>query len=173
MTASHLGASRIAGPDACGKILVCGEGNPYGSDERYALYNEPSTSAGGRLQRRIFGIEGRRWYLPLWRVNLCIGAFDRDDAKARATELLGEAPWSLIVLLGRQVQRAFGVVAADGFIETTAPSGPERWIVGIPHPSGRNALWNDQANVDHARKILRAVAPEIPWGHLDEEDSTP
>lgn len=169
MTDEHTGATRIAGPEACAKLLLVGELNPYGSDPRYALYNEPAGSAGGRLQRLIFGIDGRRWYLPIWRVNLCVGAFDRDEAKRRAAELVGEAPWSTIVLLGRQVQRAFGILSRDGFLETTAPG--DRWFIGMPHPSGRNPAWLDRSNIDHARAMMRAVAPEIPWGELDIRSS--
>jgi hypothetical protein len=67
VTDEHLGATRIVGHEACSKILLVGETNPYGGDPRYALYNEPSNSAGGRLQRLIFGIGGRQWYLPMWR----------------------------------------------------------------------------------------------------------
>lgn len=167
MTATHLGASRITGPDACGNILLVGESNPYGGDPRYALYNEPATSAGGRLQRLIFGIEGRRWYLPMWRVNLCVGDFEREAAKRRALELLGEAPWTTIVLLGRQVQHAFDVALPKGFSFSTI-FDRERAKICVPHPSGRNAaLWGNPDNVKAARDHMRRVAPEIPWGQLD------
>lgn len=173
MTASHCGATRITGPEACGRILLVGELNPYGADPRYALYNEPPNSAGGRLQRLVFGIEGRRWYLPMWRVNLCVGSFDREEAKRRALELLGEAPWTTVVLLGRQVQRAFGVTSADGFVAVPALTGPERRLLGIPHPSGRNPLYGDRANVEQARAMMRAAAPEVPWGELDKQAAAP
>lgn len=166
MTASHLGATRILGPDVCSRILLVGELNPYGARPEYALYHEPPNAAGGRLQRLIFGIEARRWYLPMWRTNLCVGAFDREDARTRAMELIGEAPWSTIVLLGRQVQRAFGVTIADGFGELASVVGPRRALICLPHPSGRNTIWTDLANVDHARAVMRAAVPEIPWGQL-------
>lgn len=177
MTEQHLGASRIAGPDACRRVLLVGELNPYGADPDYALYYEPPNSAGGRLQRVVLGLPARQWYLPIWRVNLCAGSFDREAAAARVADLLCEAPWRTIILLGKQVKRAFGLPAQPrtlverDFWHTVTTIGPTRRIIGIPHPSGRNPLWGDRANVERARLLLREVSPEIPWGSLDEEKS--
>lgn len=156
MTDTHCGASRIAGPDACSKILLVGEMNPYGADPRYALYNQPENSAGGRLQRLIFGIDGRRWYLPMWRVNLCVGSFDFDKAERRAAELAEPAPWTTIVLLGVKVATAFGRV----------PVGGASVRLLIPHPSGRNASRWDAEAIQRTRQRLSEIAPEIPWGEL-------
>ncbi len=37
-------------------------------------------------------------------------------------------------------------------------------FVAVPHPSGRNRVWNDQDAVPRVRALLRALAPAIPWG---------
>jgi hypothetical protein len=102
-------------------------------------------------------------------VNLCVGAFDRDEAKRRANELLGDAPWLTIVMLGKQVQRAFGVASTDGFGSSQYPLGMvsvSRVLIRIPHPSGRNTLWNDAANITAARDLMRSAAPGVPWGEI-------
>lgn len=173
MTEQHLGATRIDGPDACRRLLLVGELNPYGADPDYALYYEPPHSAGGRLQRLVLGLPARQWYLPIWRVNLCVGDFDHEDAAARAAELQGDAPWMTIVMLGRRVQRAFGMPRKSGginerdFWHTVSTIGAARRLIGIPHPSGRNPAWNDRGNIERARSLMRHEIPEIPWGSID------
>ncbi len=174
MTERHLGASRIAGPDACRRVLLVGELNPYGADPDYALYYEPPVSAGGRLQRLVLGLPARHWYLPIWRVNLCTGDWDRDAALVAARDLTGPSvPWSTLILLGQKVRSAFPSMQPDMFAALTDGGSdmPTRTIVCLPHPSGRNPIWTDRANVERARSLLRKIIPEIPWGSLDEEKS--
>lgn len=183
MTERHLGASRIAGPDACRRVLLVGELNPYGADADYALYYEPETSAGGRLQRLILGLPARHWYLPIWRVNLCAGAWDQKEARIRARELLADgAPWSTVIMLGEKPRTAFETAADSGpmpmMFGATRPlsnlarsAGGVETFIALPHPSGRNQRAYDRANIERARSLLREVLPEIPWGTLDEEKS--
>ena len=48
----HLGACRSAlrdTPDACGRILLCGEDNPVSAEPEHALYPLPDNCAGHRL----------------------------------------------------------------------------------------------------------------------------
>lgn len=156
-----------------------GELNPYGADPRYALYHEPAGSAGGRLQRAILGVSARRTYLPMWRTNLCVRDWDADEAVARATilsgRLVGDRPWGVVVALGVSVARALSEATGvrrlglvDGPVET--PSGI--LLVSLPHPSGRNYAWNGaagQETIGRVRALLRAVAPDVPWGELSEE----
>lgn len=170
MTEEHLGASRILGPDACRKILLCGELNPYGVDCRYALYHEPPRAAGGRLMR-IIGLQARQFYLPLWRTNLCTGDWNDRDAIRRAKVLLDvDVPWSVIVLLGVKVGKAFAHANGsapspfDHQVVRIAPSALT--LVSLPHPSGRNAASWTVSNIDRARNVMREVAPTIPWGEL-------
>jgi hypothetical protein len=174
-----LGATRITGPDVCRRVLLVGEINPYGGQPGYALYHEPTNSAGGRLQRLVLGLDARRWYLPLWRVNLCVGSWDDDEARGRAVALTRtSAPWRTIVLLGDKVRSAFfgarlfrqkaqpftvlsvATVSAETTVEFSA--------LALPHPSGRNAANWTSDNVTRARRMLRDLEPSIPWGQLDE-----
>lgn len=182
MTEIVLGCSRIAGPQACSRILLVGELNPYGADPGYALYHEPPNSAGGRLQRLILGVSARRWYLPIWRTNLCEGAWDMDEALDGAGVVLGldqaPGPWDVIVALGVSVNSALRRRAFRTLTHLT--SWPEPFetiglvlsthqvtVVNLPHPSGRNLVWNEPDRVQAARDLMRRLVPEIPWGDRD------
>lgn len=169
-----LGASRIDGPDPTRRVLIVGEVNPYGQDPSYALYHLPERAAGHRLQSVIMGVEARRWYLPMWRTNLCTTSWEKGDAIERVKVLLGaDAPWTTVVMLGVKVAKAFAfhtgqdAKAFQDYASFRPPgpsSGPAIRFVALPHPSGRNASsWAGTA-VEDARNLLRVVAPEIPWG---------
>lgn len=175
-----LDACRITslGSDACRNVLLVGELNPYGAQPGYALYYQPENSAGGRLQRLILGLAARRWYLPIWRTNLCVGTWDDDEARQRMVRLTStSAPWRTIVLLGKRVAAAYSsgqrlwpgvdpfVVRQHATISTAITAAFS--ILPLPHPSGRNASsWHD-ADIERAREILRKLEPAIPWGHLE------
>ena len=168
MTTEFRGATRIVGPDACREILLVGELNPYGSDPRYALYHEPKRAAGYQLQHKIFGIEARRWYLPMWRVNLCVGDWDGRDATRKARELAAPgAPWTTIVMLGVKVAKAFehatGAAPAP-FCDSMQDGHPT--LLSLPHPSLRNTTWTNPNAIALARSSLRSVIPLIPWGEI-------
>jgi hypothetical protein len=174
MTIEHLGATRIAGHDVCSKILLVGESNPYGSDPRYALYHEPPNAAGHRLQRRILGVDAREWYLPMWRTNLCTGDFSIDDATHRARELIAaDAPWNVVVMLGRKVATAFALPGSNfalrPFGNAVSVGFAKVFLtISLPHPSGRNsAIWTRPA-ILRARALLAELAPGIPWGHAED-----
>lgn len=174
MSEEHLGCHRIDGPEECRRLLLVGELNPYGSDARYALYHEPKSAAGFRLQSKILGVDARRWYLPIWRTNLCVGSWDRDEAKARAESLLAvPSPWSVVVLLGRKVADAFDRACAvvppnfEQATRVTLGGALGQTLVSLPHPSGRSTAWNDRENVARARAVMATVARGIPWGELD------
>lgn len=150
-----------------GRVLLLGESNPYGSNPEWALYCHPPGCAGFRL-RRILGLSEDQ-YLALHRKNLCDGDWSKDQAKARAGELLApEAPWRVIVLLGRKVTETFEKVALDAPLIpfSTRACCPGMTLVSLPHPSGRNAAsWNPKLQ-ERARQILRDLAPELPWGSI-------
>lgn len=157
-----------------GRILLVGEDNPYGSDPEFALYCYPPGCAGYRL-RRILGLPQHQ-YLALHRKNLCDTAWSRANARARAMELRSpEAPWRVMVLLGRKVAETFERIALDGvplvaFSTKTCCLGMT--FVSLPHPSGRNLVWNQPWAPTRAREILREVAPEVPWGSIDAQEAT-
>lgn len=58
--------------------VLVGELNPYGADHFFALYCEPPTSSGGRLQRRVMALP-RRQYLSFPRYNLFEALREWDD----------------------------------------------------------------------------------------------
>jgi hypothetical protein len=158
-----------------GRVLLLGETNPYGPDPEFALYCHPPNCSGHRL-RLILGLSEAA-YLDLHRKNLCDGAWSMKSAQARAFELLDpQAPWQVIVLLGRKVTHAFEKLALED-VELAAFSTrtccPGMTLVSLPHPSGQNAgLWPRSAR-DRARQILQELAPEVPWGSTDTQAATP
>jgi hypothetical protein len=166
----HLGATRIAGPEACRDVLLVGEDNPISSDPQYALYHEPRGCAGNRLQSKVLGVDPRRTYLAMWRTNLCTGGWDLGEATERARILIAEdVPWNTVVLLGSKVARAYAkIVAPAAFTWQTMQCLPYPAItfVALPHPSGRNPIWNDPDTIVRARDLMRLVAPKIPWGEV-------
>jgi hypothetical protein len=181
VTQAALGATRTDGPEATNLVLIVGETNPYGADPDYALYHLPERAAGGRLQASIMGVSARHWYLPMWRTNLCTGAWDSGEAKDRAAVLLDSAaPWRTIIMLGKQVMRSFTFHTWQQAMPFTSYASwrrssnddiaPDRdrmfTLVALPHPSGRNTIWNTPKAVAQAREVLGEVIPGIPWGSL-------
>lgn len=152
-----------------GRVLLIGEDNPYGADPEFALYCYPPGCAGYRL-RRIFGLSQTQ-YLGLHRTNLCTNSWATPFARKRAFELLSpDAPWRVMVLLGRKVATTFEKVALEGrplVAFSTTICCPGMRLVALPHPSGRNLVWNKPWAMPRARDLLREVAPEIPWGSTD------
>lgn len=186
MSELHLDASRISGPDACRQILLVGEDNPLHGGAQYALYHEPRGCAGHRLQSKILGLRARQSYLPIWRTNLCVGGWDRAMAVDRAAMLVAHAnPWRVVVMLGAKVGDAFSRVtqrreidvpftstriagsALEVLIGIRGATPADTTFVALPHPSGRNTIWNDPAKVAAARALLATVAPGVSWGELD------
>lgn len=155
-----------------GRVLLLGEDNPYHADPDFALYCYPPGCAGYRL-RRILGLPQHQ-YLALHRKNLCDTAWSKEAARSRALELLSpQAPWNVLVLLGRKVTETFERVALDGvplLPFTSRVSCPGVTLVSLPHPSGRNAAaWSGPHPIKRVREMLRALAPEVPWGSADTE----
>ncbi len=72
-------------------------------------------------------------------------------------------------MLGRKVADAFEY-DRPFFTHDVAPrTDGEMFLVSLPHPSGRNTVWNDGRLVIRAREILHALAPEVPWGSADTD----
>lgn len=141
------------------KVVLVGELNPYGADPRYALYDEPPQSAGGRMRRLVCGLP-RREYLRLGRVNLCAGKWSTPAARERARILSDMAEHPAFVLLGRRVARAFGT-DLEPFAWRRFESAT---LVALPHPSGLCRVWNEPGAFERARAVLREACPEVPWG---------
>jgi len=157
-----------------GRVLLVGEGNPYGADPDFALYCYPPGCAGYRL-RRIFGLPQHQ-YLGLHRKNLCDGTWSMKSAieRARHDLLDPKAPWNVIVILGRKVTEAMqraAMIDQPIIPFTTRTCCPGMTLVCLPHPSGRNAAsWSGGAR-ERAREMMRIVAPDLSWGSADAEEA--
>lgn len=179
----HLGAHRTAFdhvPEACGRVLLLGEDNPQSSDPRHALYPLPAGCAGSRLQDRILDV-GMAPYLATWRTNLCSPRWSLSQARLRARALISRAaPWDIIIALGAKVAHVMGELTTVGTrypkwtpftVRTAVNDGvnqdvptPLLRVVYLPHPSGRNLVWNSGDAVSTARHLIREVVPGYPAG---------
>ena len=177
-----MGARRESGIGS--SVLLVGEDNPLSTDPVYALWNAPEGCSGHRLQSLILGVR-EEVYQSIWRTNLCVGKWSTPDAKRRARDILEGiegAPWTTIVLLGAKVAKAFEF-PLPAFSHTIVRRLPDRVVhevrrasegdgvgeneahmIYLPHPSGRNLIWNNHNRRNDARKILSETDPQIPWG---------
>ncbi len=94
------------------RVVVVGEANPYSDRRAFALYPDPPGAAGSNL-RRIMGVPRDR-YLRFGRLNLCDGAFSRDEAGRTVDALVSSVATSgiddlLVILLGVRVADALRV----------------------------------------------------------------
>lgn len=152
--------------EATFKVLLVGEDNPYGQDPRFALYHRPRHASGNRLRQHL-GLRDAT-YERLRKVNLCSKAWAIAEARARAEEIKHcSYQWNqTIVLLGAKVRGAFGFASAE-FFSVTIAAGLTPMFVVLPHPSGLSRPWNHAGAREEARKLLRSVAPQVPWGEVE------
>lgn len=180
---SHLDAYRVAypnAPEACARVLFLGEDNPQSAAPQHALYPLPAGCAGNRFCNDILAVRAST-YLATWRTNLCNPAWLTKNARERAVDLIKhDVPWDVIVLLGAKVRKVFEPMGAkDTFayreVRLQLGDSPTESkvfrLVSLPHPSGRNLVWNDRRMALKARELLREVAPDYPWGEALVEDS--
>lgn len=81
-------------------------------------------------------------------------------ATARAIEALG-APGDAIILLGREVAKAFGL---DDMAEVSTVDRGRATIYLIPHPSGLNRWYNDADNRSRVARVLKRIWDEHRGG---------
>jgi len=148
--------------DEAARILVVGEVNPYGSRAEFALYHLPRGASGDRL-RALMGLSDGDYLKYCSRTNLCLEKWVLGAARRRAEELLSERLEVVFILLGSRVRLAFGGPSAF-CVKTVGGERGEVVLVGLPHPSGRNRLWNDSSSRLRVPARLRTVAPWVPWG---------
>lgn len=121
--------------------LLVGERPGPSTHKKLPLFPYPPNSAGGRLLKMSrIGIET---YLGrLIRVNLFESfdlGWDADKATEAAKAIMDAQPEGRrVVVLGTRVAQAFGLTA---FFKLEDHDG--RMVCAIPHPSGRNLLYND------------------------------
>jgi hypothetical protein len=137
-------------------LLLVGEDNPYSDDPAHALMHLPRGAAGDRLRRHL-GLRDAT-YAALEKQNLCARRWRLADARARAWDLTVQRQ-GVIVALGVKVRRAFDVPAVFG-----VERHRDLVIIGFPHPSGRNLVWNLASTRVLALRLLREHAPWVPWG---------
>jgi hypothetical protein len=138
-------------------VLLVGESNPYGADPEFALYSRPNGCSGHRLQSRILELQEEQ-YLAIWRTNLCVGDWNLQAARLRASQLVSDsAPWRCVIMLGSKVASAFTYqrgILTSGAIATAA----RRFRVAhLPHPSGRNARFHDERCIETTRSLFWTV----------------
>lgn len=148
------------------RTWLIGMNNPYGPEERYALYPEPKNSAGDRLCRVILGLHKSVYLSHFHRRNTMVGRkWDRKLAKAGALGLFSEIPMGhTVVLLGKEVWVAWSGLVFPGtswepFLVLDGPL--DRKFVLFPHPSGLCRYWNEPGAYSQARQSLVVASPEL------------
>lgn len=142
--------------------LLVGEAPGPNTDARFPLFPEPNNSAGGRLLKYA-GIAPADWLGKLVRMNLCDGAWSARRAvagRARALAFLFDEKNNYdgeplrVLLLGTRVARAWSCYGAFGTHEEAYYRGPTIRVAWIPHPSGKNLLYNSRRNQLRARRAV-------------------
>ena len=147
------------------RVLLVGELNPYGSRPELALFHLPRGASGDRL-RALMGLSDVDYHRYLSRANLCEGKWELSRARGRAAVLAATRSEEVFVLLGSRVQLAFE--GPLNFSVTSVAGGRGKIVmVSLPHPSGRNLMWNDPETRARVPRILAQFAPWVPWGSFD------
>lgn len=138
------------------KALVVGQAPSRDTDGR-----QPFSGRSGANLASLLGVTQRDLartvdlvnLLPRWPGKAGKGdAFPAAEARAAAAMLAAVAPHDRVVLCGAAVVRAFGLRIDP--LERVTRSG--RVLLHLPHPSGVNRWWNDEANMAAATTALRA-----------------
>ena len=146
--------------------LVVGMNNPRSLAPEHALYPWPPGCAGHRLWQMLHdacGATMAQYRDAFERRNLVAGPWSAAAARASASSMIPGLAGRSVVLLGEEVRRAFGVVPRlswsrdllSGWDWSPEPGAvePARFYV-LPHPSGRNLLYNDGAVRREAGAVL-------------------
>jgi hypothetical protein len=151
--------------------LLIGEAPGPNTNALLPLFPHPSNSTGARLLKYA-NVDPADWLGKLVRMNLCDGTWSTRRAvagRARALAYLFDesnyydgAPLR-VLLLGERVARAWSCFGRFGYVACTyhfatkvAPSKPtvDLHVAWIPHPSGKNLLYNSRRNQLRARRAV-------------------
>jgi hypothetical protein len=121
---------------------LIGEDNPHSPDPAMALLPDDPGSAGWRLFM-LSGLTREQYERAFIRVN------------ARDNPLIMTGSRSIV--LGKSAWKMLGLAPVEWF--WVHHQHGSRWTL-IPHPSGKNLMYNDPLNRDLARGILRGAAIE-------------
>ena len=152
--------------------ILIGEAPGPNTDARLPLFPSPTNSAAARLLRYA-DVEPIDWMGKLFRVNLCQEQWSDRRASAGMVQVLA---WLLdpanhttdgkllrVLLLGRRVADAWHC-EQDPFGYSirylTGGGHPNLYVAWIPHPSGRNLIYNDRKNQLRARRAVQWVLGE-------------
>jgi hypothetical protein len=128
--------------------------NPISLDPQYALYPLPAGCAGHRLYemlREVLPSATMSGYARRFeRINLVSGPWDARAAKIRAEELRPTLVDRHVVLLGLQVAKAFEIDTRCSI----SNEDDDAIFYLLPHPSGRNLLYNDPGRRRAAGELL-------------------
>ena len=134
------------------KPLLIGMAQSDGGRGRPLLPSSDGGSGAADRLMRIANMDRDEYLASFRRCNLLPnGHWSGPRARLRGAKLMHELRGRVIVL-GRQTWHALWLPRVEffGWVET----GEARFIL-LPHPSGRNLLYNDRRNIEAARRILR------------------
>lgn len=151
------------------RVWLIGENNPYGPDQRFALYFEPRGSAGDRLCRLVLGLDWRDYLRHFERRNTLVGsAWSAPKARLGAASVFAEtSPGDSVVLCGKRVWEAWFPLLQLGeeraeWRPYTVHAGPDsRTFASLPHPSGLSRAWSEPGAFLRAREIVLLAAPQL------------
>lgn len=148
---------------------LVGMNNPYGSDERFALYPGPRNSAGDRLCRLVLGVSTHDYMRHFVRTNTVAGPWSAASALRGARGLFLRLPaGATVVLLGKPVWQAWRRVVPERLpdkkweaFRVCRDEVKDLAFVLLPHPSGLCRLWNDEGAYSRARRAILEASPGL------------
>ncbi len=151
--------------------MLIGEAPGPNTNARLPLFPSPTNSAAARLLRYA-EVEPVEWMGKLLRVNLCYAQWSDRRAHAGAVQTLSfvldpsnytsEGKTLRVLLLGARVARALACHGPFGYGVHMYNGHPDLHIAWIPHPSGRNLIYNDRKNQLRARNaVLWAIGERV------------
>lgn len=153
------------------RVWLIGENNPYGADPRYALFDDPPHSAGGRLRRLVLGMKRTDYFRSFERRNLLQAPRWSVPAARQAANVLGhqlqlemDRGLALAILFGKRVFDAFeywGFMPLAGAERKWTPFTIAGKYLILPHPSGLSRAWNDPESFSRARRYVAEFAPHL------------
>lgn len=140
------------------KVLLVGEDNPWGNDPRMALFHLPRQASGNRLREHL-GLTDLQ-YQRLFKMNLCPEKWSMKIAREVANIVKNDPNIEVAVMLGAKVKKAFNMQDINFFSAGHGhKDGP--LLISLPHPSGRNLLWNHPTARTRAQLLLRRSCQAI------------
>ena len=147
--------------DVPDRPVLIGMNNPISSLPEHALYPHPVGCAGWRLWKMLneeTGASRLDYRMTFERVNVLNGSkWIKAAARESAQHLLTRYSGRTMLLMGRDVARAFGVpdllpLDCQWIVASLVPR-ILTCVYLVPHPSGRNLWYNDDVN----RRMVSAL----------------